>query len=234
MLKSYFSLVVFVLLSLSGYAFGGQFSFGDRYKGFVVTKAIDIQELDCRLTELTHVRSGAQVVHIAAQDPENFFSIDFRTPSTSSRGTAHVLEHTVLTGSQKFPTELFFAMRRRSLNTYMNAATGRDYTYYPVASLIEEDFYNLFSVYFDAVFHPLFQEESFAQEGCRLEFTAPGDPTTELVYKGVVYNEMKGALSSPDRLLAEQLGAELFQDTPYRYNSGGDPLEIPDLTREEL
>lgn len=234
MQKSLFCVLIFAFGTICEVAFGSNFAVGARYKEFVVTKSLQIQELDVHLTELTHEQSGAQVVHLAADDPENFFSIAFRTPPTSSKGEAHILEHTVLTGSTNYPTELFFTMRKRSMSTFMNAMTARDYTYYPVASTIEEDFYNLFSVYFDAVFNPLLRPESFAQEGCRLEFENSQDPSSPLVYKGVVYNEMKGALSSADRLLFEMMQAELLPETPYRYNSGGDPDEIAKLSHQEL
>jgi Zn-dependent M16 (insulinase) family peptidase len=234
MQKSLFCVLIFAFTALFEAASGAPLSVGARYKEFVVTQSLELAELGCYLTELTHEPSGAEVVHLAADDPENFFSIAFRTPSSSSKGEAHILEHTVLTGSKNYPTELFFTMRKKSMSTFMNAMTASDYTYYPAATTIDEDFYNLFSVYFDAVFNPLLRYESFAQEGCRLEFENPLDPHSPLVYKGVVYNEMKGALSSPSRLLYEMIHAELLRDTPYRYNSGGDPQEVATLTHEEL
>src|SRR5574338_1364187 len=117
---------------------------GEKIGGFVVIKSQTVAEIACNFVQLEHEKSGAQVVYIEADDPENFFSIAFRTPASSSNGVAHVLEHTVLCASEKFPTkDLFFAMRRRSMHTYMNAATGADYTYFPAASMVEEDFYNL-------------------------------------------------------------------------------------------
>ncbi len=211
------------------------FSFGKQYKGFVVTKSLDIPELQCHLTELTHEKSSAQVVHIQANDPENLFCISFRTYPTSSNGVAHVLEHTSLKGSKKFPVNNpFNAMKRRSLSTFMNAMTGPDYTCYPAASQVEEDFYNLFSVYLDAVFNPLLDPMAFAQEGHRLEFANPMDSATPLEHKGVVYNEMKGALSSPYRLLLREVTKELFPGSPYAYNAGGDPEEIAQLEHKDL
>ncbi len=207
------------------------FSIDERYNGFLVTKSQKIPELNCHLTELTHEVSGASVLHLAADDPENLFCLSFRTLPESSNGVAHILEHTVLCGSKKYPVkDPFFAMNRRSLNTFMNALTGADFTCYPAASQVEQDFYNLLDVYIDAVFHPLLKELSFLQEGWRYEF----DPSGRLVYKGVVYNEMKGALASPTTRLIEEVNAALFPNTPYGFNSGGDPIDIPKLTYDEL
>ncbi|MCB1118406.1 MAG: insulinase family protein [Chlamydiia bacterium] len=189
-----------------------------------------IVELKCELVELVQEESGAQVMHIANDDPENVFCLSFRTLPPSSNGVAHILEHTVLCGSRKFPVkDPFFAMRRRSLNTFMNAMTGSDFTCYPAASQVKKDFYNLLEVYLDAVFYPTLSELSFRQEGHRLEFE--GD---QLEYRGIVYNEMKGSLISSTARLMEEMGHHLFPDTPYGFNSGGDPRVIPDLTYEEL
>ena len=211
------------------------FARGDTILGFKVTKSMPIPEVHCHLTELTHEISGAEVLHIANDDPENFFCLSFRTLPESSNGVAHILEHTVLCGSKKYPIkDPFFAMNRRSLNTFMNALTGADFTCYPAASQVEQDFYNLLDVYLDAVFHPTLSEISFSQEGYRLEFATADDPKTALQYKGVVFNEMKGALSSPTTRLVEAVNAALFPDTSYGYNSGGDPEKIPNLTYEEL
>src|SRR5580692_11541452 len=150
---------------------------GERYGDFVVTKFLHIPELNCILRELQHLPSGAQVMHIANDDPENLFCLSFKTFPSSSNGVAHILEHTVLCGSRKFPVkDPFFSMSRRSLNTFMNALTGSDFTCYPAASQVEKDFYNLLDVYVDAVFHPELKRLSFLQEGCRLEFTEPKDP----------------------------------------------------------
>lgn len=204
---------------------------GDRYRGFLVTKSQQIPELQCQLTELIHEESGASFMHIGNDDPENLFCLSFRTLPENSNGIAHILEHTVLCGSKKYPVkDPFFSMNRRSLNTFMNALTGADFTCYPAASQVEQDFYNLLDVYLDAVFHPLLKRTSFMQEGCRLEFSKSG----ALEFKGVVYNEMKGALSSPTTRLIEHVNAALYPHTPYGYNSGGDPSEIPNLTYEEL
>jgi Zn-dependent M16 (insulinase) family peptidase len=210
-------------------------SAGDRYKDFVVTKFQRIDELKCILYELLHLPSGAQVMHIGNDDPENLFCLSFKTYPSSSNGAPHILEHTVLCGSRKFPVkDPFFSMNRRSLNTFMNAMTGSDFTCYPAASQNEKDFYNLMDVYIDAVFHPELKRMSFLQEGHRLEFSDPKDPTTPLEIKGIVFNEMKGNLASADARLWHALMADLVPDLPYAYNSGGDPHSIPHLTYAEL
>ncbi len=174
-------------------------------------------------------------MHIDNEDPENLFCLSFQTLPSTSNGVAHILEHTVLCGSEKFPVkDPFFAMQRRSLNTFMNALTGSDFTCYPASSQVPKDFYNLLDVYLDAVFHPKLNELSFLQEGHRLEFSNPKDPTTPLEHKGVVFNEMKGALSSPSSRMNELLNSALFPDITYGINSGGDPKNIPELTYQEL
>jgi len=204
-------------------------------KNWHITKSVDIPEIQCILTELTHKQSGAEVMHIANDDEENLFCLSFKTHPDASDGVAHILEHTVLCGSKKFPIkDPFFAMMRRSLNTFMNALTGADFTCYPAASQIPKDFYNLLLVYLDAVFHPNLDFASFAQEGWRLEFARQDDASSPLEYKGVVYNEMKGALASPMERLHETLHQALFPDITYSKNSGGDPKIIPNLTYEKL
>ena len=148
------------------------FEVGQTYHGFTVTKAIEIPELQCTLQELVHNETGAHVIHLGNEDPENLFCLSFQTLPMKSDGVAHILEHTVLCGSEKFPVkDPFFAMTRRSLNTFMNALTGSDFTCYPAASLVPKDFYNLLDVYLDAVFHPNLNLLSFLQEGHRLEFS---------------------------------------------------------------
>ncbi len=208
---------------------------GDRYGDFVLTKIVPITELNTTLRELTHEGSGAQVMHIAADDSENLFCLSFKTLPNSSNGVAHILEHTVLCGSRKFPIkDPFFAMSRRSLNTYMNALTGSDFTCYPASSQVEKDYFNLLDVYLDAVFHPQLKKLSFLQEGHRLEFAEADNPDSPLEYKGIVFNEMKGSLSSADSRLWYEMMAGLFPNLSYGYNSGGDPKDIPKLTYEEL
>lgn len=184
------------------------------YRGFVVTSSRYIPDARCTLVELEHTASGAQVMHIQNDDPENFFALCFRTHPTKSHGVAHIVEHTVLQGSQKFPiNNVFFHMNKRSFATFMNALTGPDYTCYPASSQCPDDFYNLLSIYSDAAFHPLLKKSAFAQEGHRLEFETFDDPTTPLMYKGVVYNEMKGSLTSPQVRMMRASNAALFPDS---------------------
>ncbi|WP_194847101.1 insulinase family protein [Candidatus Neptunochlamydia vexilliferae] len=202
---------------------------GDTHRDFTFTKVTPIEELQMVLYELEHGPSGARVVHLEADDPENLFCLSLQTLPSDSTGVAHILEHIVLCGSKKFPVkDPFFAMTRRSLNTFMNAMTGADFTCYPAASQVEKDFYNLLEVYLDAVFAPELKEMSFLQEGHRFEF----DP--DLIFKGVVYNEMKGSLSNPETRLWQEITKYLTPDLTYAFNSGGDPKDIPSLTYEGL
>lgn len=159
--------------------------------------------------------------------------VALRTVPEDSSGVAHILEHTALCGSARFPVrDPFFSMLRRSLNTFMNAFTASDYTAYPFASVNQKDFYNLLDVYLDAVFFARLDPLDFAQEGHRVEFSEPDNPDAPLVYKGVVLNEMKGDMSSSRAVLWEALNQQLFPTATYRHNSGGDPAEIPGLTYE--
>ncbi len=208
---------------------------GDTYKNFKLTKLIHIDELQCVYKEIEHLPSGAEVIHICNDDEETAFCLTFHTRPDSSNGVAHILEHTVLCGSKKYPVkDPFFSMSRRSLNTYINALTGADMTYYPAASQVPKDFENLLEVYLDAVFEPNLYELSFLQEGHRLEFNNLDDPNSDLEYKGIVFNEMKGALSSPISRLWEAIMSGIYPGTTYHYNSGGDPKVIPDLTYRQL
>ncbi len=206
-----------------------------KYKNFTVTKYLPLPEIKNTLIELVHDKTKAQVIHLQNDDEENLFSLSFKTYPLSSNGAPHILEHTVLCGSKKFPVkDPFFSMLRRSVNTFMNAMTGEDFTCYPASSLVEKDFYNLFEVYIDAVFNPSLKELSFMQEGHRLEFKEPNNPKSSLTRKGVVYNEMKGAMASSDSRLMEEIKKNLMPDLPYSYNSGGEPKIIPQITYEQL
>ncbi len=208
---------------------------GTHYGDFLLVRCTPIKELQILLRELIHLPTGAQVMHIENDDPENLFCLSFQTFPSDSKGAAHILEHTVLCGSRKFPIkDPFFSMGRRSLNTFMNALTGSDFTCYPAATQVEKDFYNLLEVYLDAVFHPLLKEVSFWQEGHRLEFTNPEDFKSPLEVKGIVYNEMKGSLSSVESHIWRMMIAHLTPDLPYAYDSGGDPKEIPNLSYRDL
>ena len=179
-----------------------------------------------------HAGTGAEVLSLINDDENKVFGITFRTPPKDSTGVAHILEHAVLCGSREYPVkEPFVELLKGSLKTFLNAFTYPDRTCYPVASLNVRDFYNLINVYLDAVFHPLITPFIFQQEGWHFELENPGEPLT---IKGVVYNEMKGAYSSPDSLLAELSQHSLFPDTTYGLDSGGDPRVIPSLTYEQF
>lgn len=203
--------------------------------GFALIDQIQLPELNAVLHQYRHQATGARYVHLATADPNNLFAVGFRTPPDDSTGVAHILEHTVLCGSKRFPVrDPFFSMIKRSLNTFMNAMTASDWTLYPVASKIPQDFYNLMDIYLDATFFPLLRERDFRQEGHRLEFAEAENPQSPLVFKGVVYNEMKGAMADPSSLLGRRLNRALYPTTTYGHNSGGEPAEIPDLTWEAL
>ncbi|MDX9875099.1 MAG: insulinase family protein, partial [Spongiibacteraceae bacterium] len=194
-----------------------------------------LESLNITVEEYRHRKTGAVHYHLAADYDENVFLVALRTVPMDSTGVAHILEHTALCGSERFPVrDPFFMMLRRSLNTFMNAFTSSDWTAYPFASQNRKDFQNLLEVYLDAVFFSRLDPLDFAQEGHRVEFARPDDPTSELVYKGVVFNEMKGAMSSVLSQLWHTLCKYLFPTTTYHYNSGGDPEHIPDLTYEQL
>jgi Zn-dependent M16 (insulinase) family peptidase len=194
-----------------------------------------IASLNIDVAEYEHRATGALHYHIASEHDENVFLVAFRTMPKDSTGVAHILEHTVLCGSERYPVrDPFFMMTRRSLSSFMNAFTSSDWTAYPFASQNRKDFFNLLDVYLDATFFSRLDPLDFAQEGHRVEFRDAGDPDSELVFKGVVYNEMKGAMSSPVSTLWQTLTRYLFPTTTYHYNSGGEPDWIPDLSYEDL
>ncbi len=202
----------------------------DPYETFELLRREPIASLSAELQEYRHKVTGALHYHLAAENEENVFMVAFRTQPMDSSGVAHVLEHTALCGSKRFPVrDPFFSMIRRSLNTFMNAFTSADWTAYPFASQNKADFFNLLSVYLDAAFYANIDPLDFAQEGIRIELE-DGKP----VYKGIVFNEMKGAMSSPTDQLYHQLAHTLYPTTTYHYNSGGDPADIPALTHQKL
>jgi presequence protease len=208
---------------------------GERHRGFVVTQVEQIDELGCSLVELHHEASGARVIHLGAADPENAFCISFQTLPENSNGVAHILEHTVLCGSERFPVkDPFFMMLRRSMATFMNAFTGADFTCYPASSQISKDFYNLLDVYLDATFAPRIDRLSFLQEGWRFELSNPKRLKSKLQLTGIVFNEMKGAMADPDARMWHAMAERMYPDLTYRWVSGGDPLAIPSLSYEEL
>ncbi len=200
------------------------------HPAFQLVRQHHVEALDILVSEYKHKVTGAVHFHLATEHDENVFLVAFRTQPMDSKGEAHILEHTALCGSEKFPVrDPFFLMIRRSLNTFMNAFTAADWTAYPFATQNKKDFQNLLEVYMDAAFAANLNPLDFAQEGIRIELEN-GEP----VYKGVVFNEMKGAMSSPSDQLYHQLAHHLFPKTTYHYNSGGDPKDIPDLTYDEL
>ena len=194
----------------------------------------EISALQLDFHSYVHHPTGARHFHLECNDTNNAFMVAFPTLPTDSTGVAHMLEHTTLCGSRRYPVrDPFFMMLRRSLNTFMNAFTSSDSTAYPFATQNRKDFDNLLAVYLDAVFFPTLDPLDFAQEGWRVDFETPDDES-QLVYKGVVYNEMKGAMSAPSSQLWQQLHHSIFPDTVYRHNSGGEPTRIPDLSYEQL
>lgn len=193
-----------------------------------------IEDVHADALYLEHKKTGARVALLSNKDNNKVFTIGFRTPPENSTGVAHIIEHTVLCGSRKFPVkDPFVELAKGSLNTFLNAMTYPDKTIYPVASCNDADFHNLMDVYLDAVFYPNIysNEKIFRQEGWHYELD---DPEGELRYNGVVYNEMKGAFSSAEEVLDRAIFNTLFPDTPYGVESGGDPQVIPELTYEEF
>ncbi|PTQ57443.1 MAG: Protein hypA [Candidatus Carbobacillus altaicus] len=198
--------------------------------GFRVLEKTHIEELSADAYTFFHEASGARLIAVLNDDDNKVFSIAFRTPPSSSNGLPHILEHSVLNGSRKYPTkEPFVELAKGSLNTFLNAMTYPDKTVYPVASRNQKDFMNLMDVYLDAVFFPRLYEDPLIlmQEGWHYEL--PSADADTLGLRGVVYNEMKGAYSSPEAVLFQRIQTTLFPDTPYRYDSGGDPEVIPTL-----
>jgi len=210
---------------------------GDNLGNHTILRTEPLEEINSTMIELIHGPTGARHVHIANNDRENTFGVAFRTVPSDSTGVAHILEHTVLCGSERFDVrDPFFSMLKRGLSTFMNALTASDWTMYPFSTQNPKDFYNLMAVYLDAAFFPKLDPLSFKQEGHRLEVkpaSAPGEEM-ELIYKGVVYNEMKGAMSSPNQIMGRSLVASLYPDTTYSNNSGGEPRDIPTLSHKDL
>ena len=206
----------------------------DRISAYDIIKEENLKGIHSKGWLLRHKKTGARVMLIENDDENKVFNIAFRTPPKNSTGVAHILEHSVLCGSKEFPLkDPFVELVKGSLNTFLNAMTYPDKTCYPVASCNDQDFQNLMHVYLDAVFYPnIYQkEEIFRQEGWSYQLEKPEGP---LKYNGVVYNEMKGAFSSPDEVLEREIMNSLFPDTPYGCESGGDPDHIPELSYEEF
>lgn len=202
---------------------------------FEQLRSQQVSALNIGVEEYLHSKTGARHIHLSTADDNNAFLVAFLTVPQDSTGVAHILEHTALCGSKRFPVrDPFFLMLRRSLNTFMNAMTASDWTAYPFASRNKKDFNNLLEVYLDAAFFPTLDKLDFAQEGHRIEFSRADDPSSELEFKGVVFNEMKGAMSSPISTLWQNLAKHLYPTTTYHHNSGGDPEQIPELSWEQL
>ncbi|MFH1083553.1 MAG: insulinase family protein [Pseudomonadota bacterium] len=200
--------------------------------GFQLLKEEEIKELKVLARVFRHVKTGAELLSLTTDDENKVFGITFRTPPSDSTGVAHILEHSVLCGSRKYPVkEPFVELLKGSLQTFLNAFTYPDKTCYPVASQNLQDFYNLVDVYLDAVLYPRISRSIFQQEGWHFELENASDPFS---YKGVVFNEMKGAYSSPDTLLSEYSLQSLFPDNAYGFDAGGDPRQIPNLTYEQF
>ena len=209
-----------------------QLEINKTYNGFKVLQAEYVEEVHSDVYLLEHLQSGAHLLYLGNEDDNKVFSIAFRTPSRDDTGVAHILEHSALCGSRKYHLkEPFVELVKGSLNTFLNAMTYPDKTMYPVASRNDKDFRNLMDVYLDAVFYPLIYENKFTlrQEGWHYNLENAED---ELTYNGVVYNEMKGVYSSPDALMENEAMKALFPDSPYRFESGGYPDAIPELTQE--
>jgi Zn-dependent M16 (insulinase) family peptidase len=205
------------------------------HSAFEFVRSTPIESLNIDVSEYRHKATGAMHYHIAAEQDENVFLVAFRTVPMDSTGVAHILEHTALCGSEKYPVrDPFFMMTRRSLNTFMNAFTSSDWTAYPFASQNKKDFFNLLDVYLDATFFSRLDRLDFAQEGHRVEFEEANNPESDLVFKGVVFNEMKGAMSSPTSTLWQTVTKYLFPTVTYHFNSGGDPESITDLSYDDL
>jgi presequence protease len=207
---------------------------GVLYHGFRLIEKRFVKETNAECLYFRHMKSGARLLKITADDPNKFFNITFKTLPDNDSGTPHILEHSVLNGSRNFPVKSpFDVLLKGSLNTFLNAMTGQDHTCYPLASMNTTDYFNLMHVYLDAVFHPLMLEDDriLKQEGWHMELTSKDAP---LIYKGVVYNEMKGTFSNPLYELYYIAGKHLFPDNIYGNSSGGHPGAIPQLTQEDF
>jgi len=199
--------------------------------GFELIEEIELPEYRASGIWMRHLATGCEVFHVLNDDEENLFGFVFKTLPSDSTGVAHILEHSVLCGSDRFRVkDPFVMLMRGSLNTFVNAMTYPDKTIYPASSTVPQDLFNIMDVYGDAVFAPLLRREFFRQEGHRLEFTDDG----QLDIRGIVYNEMKGNYANHDSLVADWSYRSLLPDTPYGYDSGGDPAVIPDLTYEDF
>ena len=208
---------------------------GEKQHGFTIRRVEQIPEIRVTAYEMEHERTGARVLHLHCDDRENLYAIAFRTPPPDSTGLPHILEHSVLAGSERYPLkDAFNELLKGTLQTFLNAFTYPDKTIYPVASRVRADYFNLARVYTDLVLNPRLLPQTFAQEGHHFELADPEDPNSDLIVSGIVYNEMKGAYSSPDSLMYKAIQENLYPDTPYACDSGGSPEAIPSLTYEQF
>ncbi|KAF9171369.1 Mitochondrial presequence protease [Mortierella sp. AD011] len=208
---------------------------GKSIHGYTVLETRHVKELELDAIRLKHDKTGAEHLHISRDDSNNVFGVGFATPPDNSSGVPHILEHTTLCGSRSYPVrDPFFKMLNRSMATFMNAYTASDYTLYPFSTTNPIDYNNLRNVYMDAAFFPHLRELDFKQEGWRLEHENPNDPSSPIVFKGIVYNEMKGQMADAGYLFWSKMQQHMFPGTTYANNSGGDPANITDLTHEEL
>ena len=204
---------------------------GQKLNGFTVTSVQQLDEYNSTGIRLVHDKTGCEVYHLHNKDKENLFAFGFKTIPEDDTGVAHILEHSVLCGSEHYPLkDPFLILMQSSMNTFLNAFTFPDKTVYPASSTVEKDFYNLMAVYGDAIFFPMLKREIFQQEGHRLEYDEHGG----IRIQGVVYNEMKGNTSNRDSIVGEWSMRSLFHKSPYRFESGGDPESIPKLTYEQF
>lgn len=204
---------------------------GTEYKKFKVLKVFDVPDYHSKGIHLRHKNTGLEVVHLFNDDIENLFAFAFRTPNPKGNGAAHIIEHSVLCGSERFPLkDPFVTLSNQSVKTYLNAMTYPDKTIYPASSISKEDYFNLMDVYGDAVFFPRLQKEIFMQEAHRLE----ADENGKVSIQGVVYNEMKGNYSSFDSVANDVSTYSLLKNSVYQKDSGGDPLEIPSITYDDF
>ncbi|HOI74404.1 MAG TPA: insulinase family protein [Syntrophales bacterium] len=208
---------------------------GDIHEGFRVHRVEPVEDIRVTAYLMEHEKTGARVLHLHSRDRENLIAVAFPTPPADSTGLPHILEHSVLAGSRTYPVkDAFNELMKGSLQTFINAFTYPDKTVYPVASQTPADFYNLARVYADLVFHPRLLPETFRQEGHHLEPADPDNPAGGLTVSGIVFNEMKGAYSSPESLLYKAIQENLYPATPYVHDSGGSPDVIPSLTYEQF
>jgi len=204
---------------------------GKEYNGFLLLSIDDLPDYKTKAVFLRHKRTGLEIYHILKEDKENLFAFAFRTLAKNSKGCAHIMEHSVLCGSEKYPLkEPFNTLASTSLNTFLNALTYPDKTVYPGSSVVRDDYFNMMDVYADAVFFPKLDYNTFIQEGHRIEI----DENQKLIIQGVVYNEMKGNYSNFQQVTFSEVVRNMFPESYPSFDSGGDPLEIPQLTYEQF